>query len=136
MDHGKQTYKDYDIDNWPQSWAGIAEDIEYGNKIIQIYKPFINQLKEKKLSRKTINSYIDDLWVLGGYIIKMLHHNESYRHDEPQWLIPRFIDSFDGPYISDMSEDEQHRFDRTYRKLYKYVAVNYLRNESDAIDFD
>ena len=127
-------YKDEDINNWPNTWAGTSEDIEYGKKVIKVFKNFITSLKVTKLSRKTINSYIDDLWVLGGYVIKKLDYDEKYRKYEPQWLFPRFIDSWDGPHISDFSEFEQNRFDRTCRKFYKFIIENYLRKEIDATD--
>jgi site-specific recombinase XerD len=127
-------YKDEDIANWPNTWAGISEDIEFGNKIIQIFKPFIKYLKEKQLSRKTINLYIDDLWILGGFIIKQLHSEEKYRKYKPQWLFPYYIDSWDGPHISDLTEYEQNQFDRTCRRFYKFLVKNYLRKELKEVD--
>jgi len=127
-------YKYKDIRNWPNSWAIIHEDIEYGKKIIKIYRPFIKSLKEKGLSRKTINSYIDDLWVLGGFIIKIINQEKKYRNYEPEWLFPRYIDSCDGPKILDFSEYEQNKFDRTCRKFYTYLVENYLSKEFDNLD--
>ena len=122
-------YKDEDIDNWPKTWSYTSKDILYGKKIIQLFIPFIKSLKDSKLSKKTINDHIDNLWILGGYIIKEVNRNEKYRDWEPCMVMPRYIDSIDGPTIFDLSEDEQESFDRTCRKYYKYYIFTLIINK-------
>ena len=126
-------YKDSDIDDWPKTWAYSSKDIDYGKEIVELFVPFLNSLKQSKFSKKTINEHIDNLWALGGFLIKQINYNEEYRNKTPLLLIPRYIDSYDGPTIQDFSESEQESFDKTCSKYYRYLVVNDLKRllESD-----
>ena len=125
-------YKDADIDNWPKIWAAIPADIPYGNRLIKLFKPFIEKLKKSTLSLRTINDHIDNLWVLGGDIIKQCGYNPEKRDKDPLILLTYYIDSWDGPNIYDLSEYEQESFDRTCRKYYKYLVENDLKKLDDS----
>jgi hypothetical protein len=114
--------KDADLEQWPKSWEGITEDIPYGKKLIEIFMLFIEDMKSKKLSAKTINEHIDNLWMLGGYIIEQLNYYEEKQEIEPLEMVKACIDSGDGPLIYDFSEYQQERFDATCRKLYRYLS--------------
>jgi len=132
----KLKYKDSDIENWPNIWAGVPEDIEYGKMLTKLFKTFIKFLKDRQLSARTINDHIDNLWVLGGFIIKEINLHPDRRNKDPILLLPRYIDSWDGPTIYDLSEYEQESFDRTCRKYYKYLTENELKKFVDSgIDF-
>jgi hypothetical protein len=113
--------KDNKIDEWPKSWHCVKEDIPYGQNIIKLMIPFIQEMKEAKLSVKTINEHIDNLWMLGGYIIGQLNDYDDKRHVLPKEMILECIDSGDGPWIHDFSEYEQERFGATCRKFYRYL---------------
>lgn len=89
-------------------------------------KPFIEELLKSSYSYKTIKNHIDNLWMLGGFIVKRINFYEKDRNIEPHFLLPRFIDSQDGPLIDDFSESEQINFDRTCRKFYKYLTEQIL----------
>jgi hypothetical protein len=102
-----------EIDKWPGSWAGTDEDLEYGRRIMELMKPFIRGLLNSSYSSKTMKEHIDNLWLLGGHIIKHINYHKENRKQDPRFLLTRFIDSFDGPNISDLSEYEQKSFDRT-----------------------
>ena len=119
--------KENDIKDWPKSWACEKNDYLYGKKIIKLFIPFINLLKDDKLTRKTINTHIDNLWLLGGFLIKHINNYSEDRKIEPHFLITHFVDSWDGPNIIDLSEYEQESFNRTCRKFYKYLVKNVLR---------
>ena len=116
-----------EINEWPDSWAGFKKDVEYGQKLIQLMKPFIEELLQSECSYKTIKNHIDNLWVLGGYIIKEINNSQNKVDLEPHLLLTRYIDSIDGPWIYDFSESEQKGFDATCRKLYKYIVEKILR---------
>ena len=98
----------------------------YGRKLIQLMKPFIEELFKSKYSYRTIKNHIDNLWVLGGYIIEEINYDRKKMNVEPQLLLPGYIDSLDGPMIHDLSEFEQKSFDRTCRKFYKYLVEKIL----------
>jgi hypothetical protein len=61
-----------EINKWPKSWAGTDKDIEYGRKIMQLMKLFIIELLDSSYSPKTVKEHIDNLWLLGGHIIKLI----------------------------------------------------------------
>ena len=115
-----------EINRWPRSWAGTDEDVEYGRRIMELMKPFVRELLNSSYSSKTIKEHINNLWLLGGHIIKHVNHHEENGKQDPRFLLTRFIDSFDGPNISDLSGYEQKSFDRTCRKYYKYLVQNVL----------
>ena len=118
--------KDGDIHQWPDSWQGVKEDLVYGRQLIAIFKPFIDAMKAKGLGVKTINEHIDNLWMLGGYIITQLNYHEMDRQIPPLEMVISCIDSGDGPLIHDFSDYQQERFDATCRKLYKHLMHNGL----------
>lgn len=93
---------------------------------MKLMKPFVKELLNSSYSSKTIKEHIDNLWLLGGYIIKHINYHEEYRKRDHLFLLTRFIDSFDGPNISDLSEYKQKSFDRTCRKYYKYLDQKVL----------
>lgn len=113
--------KDDKINEWPRSWQGVKEDIPYGQEIIKYMIPFIDEMKNKGLSIKTINKHIDNLWVLGGNIIKDLNDYEENRELPALKMILNCIDSNEGPLINDFSELQQDGFDSTCRKFYKFL---------------
>lgn len=116
-----------EINEWTDSWAFVKNDIEYGEELIKLMRPFIEELLNSLYSYKTIKNHIDNLWILGGFIVKHINLYEKDRNVVPFFLLPRFIDSIDGPLIDDFSESEQERFDRICRKFYKFLAENILR---------
>jgi len=112
-----------EIDSWPSTWKICHEDIEYGKKIIKLMKPFIEALSDT-FSPRTVKRYADNLWLLGGFAIELINRDKKNRHGEPCFFLTTFIDSFDGPLIHDLSEEEQRSFDSTCRKFYKYLVEN------------
>jgi hypothetical protein len=82
-----------EIKEWPDSWAGFKEDIEYGQKLMQLMRPFIEELLESEYSYKTINNHIDNLWALGGYIIEEINDDRNKINLEPHLLLTKYIDS-------------------------------------------
>lgn len=128
--------KDSDIENWATTWKITPEDIQFGIILVSLFKPFIQSLKDNKFSKRTINDHIDNLWLLGDFIIRRINLYPDFRKKNPILLLPRFIDSWDGPHINELSESEQNSFDRTCRKYYKYLVENELRKFVDSgIDF-
>ena len=113
--------KDVKINEWPQSWQGVKSDILYGQEIIKYMIPFIEEMKRKQLSIKTINKHIDNLWVLGGKIIKELNDYEENRELPALKMMLNCIDSNEGPLIHDFPQLQQNEFDSTCRKFYKFL---------------
>jgi hypothetical protein len=70
-----------DFDRWPKSWMGTETDLEYGKKLLPFIEKFIDYLVSKDLSRKTLKEYIDNVWVLGGTIIKDVSISNEHKED-------------------------------------------------------
>jgi len=58
-----------DFEEWPESWMGVEEDLDYGRKLLPWFAGFLRALYAEGLSRKTFAQYRDNLWLLGGSII-------------------------------------------------------------------
>ena len=68
-----------DLDNWPRSWMGLEKDLPPGEELVACFRPFIEHLASSSLSPKTIRQHVDNLWMLGGEIIRDLNYDPSLR---------------------------------------------------------
>ena len=78
MATGIETYCK-DLAEWPRSWMGLPEDLVPGEKMVVYFRPFLEHLVGLGLSRKTMRKHVDNLWVLGGEIIRDLHETPALR---------------------------------------------------------
>ncbi len=112
-----------DIDEWPRSWMGLEKDVPPGEKLVACFRPFLEHLASTSLSRKTIRKHVDNLWVLGGEIIRDLHEDPSLRRKDIGKILCDVIDDEGGPLIhGGMSESLQTSFDSTCRKLHRFLT--------------
>ena len=51
---------------------GLEKDLPPGEKLVTCFRPFLEELVASDLSPKTIQKHIDNLWTLGGEIIRDL----------------------------------------------------------------
>jgi hypothetical protein len=58
---------------------GFEKDLPPGEKIVEYFLPFLQHLVSLDLSRKTIRKHTDNLWILGGEIIRDLNETPSLR---------------------------------------------------------
>jgi len=101
---------------------GFSEDIPFGKKIVDIFRPFIEDLIDSKYAEKTIKRHIDNLWLLGGEIIRDVNMDTDLRSSDALNLLMENIGSDGGPFCRHLdTEDEQRYFDATCRKLYKFL---------------
>src|SRR5437762_12459166 len=68
-----------DLNGWPRSWMGLENDLPPGEKLVACFRPFLEALAASDLSPKTIQKHVDNLWALGGEIIRGLHETPSLR---------------------------------------------------------
>ena len=88
-----------DLETWPSSWMGWEKDLPPGEKLVACFRPFIEHLVSSSLSRKTIRKHIDNLWILGGEIIRDVNENPSLRRKDVAELLFGVIDDEGGPLI-------------------------------------
>jgi hypothetical protein len=110
-----------DFVEWPERWMYVREDVAYGKDLLPPMNAFIVDLISKGLTRKTIRRHIDNLWLLGGEIIRHVNTYEEY-HIPPIEKLKKSIGSDGGPYCRHIdSEAELASFDSTCRKLHRFL---------------
>src|SRR5438445_3717611 len=104
-----------DLNNWPRSWMGLEKDLPPGEQLLACFRPFIEHLASSSLSPKTIRKHVDNLWMLGGEIIRDLHYDPSLRKMAADRLLRNVVREDGGPLVHNGSEEEQRSFDSTCR---------------------
>jgi hypothetical protein len=111
-----------DLANWPRSWRIEERDVAPGQGIVEFFKPFLMHLLGAGLSRKTLRKHRDNLWILGGEIVRQLQEAPALRKRPIEQLVFSVLDDEGGPLIYHCtSEDEQRSFDSTCRKLLRFL---------------
>ena len=102
---------------------GFEKDLPPGEKLVACFRPFLEHLVASGLSRKTIRKHIDNLWVLGGEIIRDLNEDPSQRKVPVERILFDLVDDEGGPLIhGGASEEEQRSLDSTCRKLRRFLS--------------
>lgn len=99
---------------------GVEKDVPPGEELVACFRPFIEHLAVSSLSPKTIRRHVDNLWLLGGEIIRDLNFDPSLRRLSADRLLRKVIHEDGGPLLYNGSEDEQRSFDATCRKLHRF----------------
>jgi hypothetical protein len=110
------------MDRWARSWMGFEEDLPPGEKLMACFRPFVKHLACSDLSHKTIQKHVDNLWALGGEIIRYLHEDPPLRQKDIAQILDERIDEEGGPlvYAYESEEALQRSLDSTCRKLYRF----------------
>ena len=111
-----------DLLEWPERWMGEEEDLPPGKRLVEYFMPFLLHLAASGLSKRTIQNHVDNMWLLGGEIIREVNDDPSLRKAAAQKLIRNIIHEEGGPLIHNGEEDEQRSFDSTCRKFYRFLT--------------
>lgn len=101
---------------------GFEKDLPPGERLLACLRPFIEHLTSSTLTPKTIRRHIDNLWLLGGEIIRDLHEDPSLRKVGAEQLLHHVIEEAGGPLIHGGWEEAQRSFDSTCRKLHRFLT--------------
>ena len=113
-----------DLDQWSRSWAYEPRDIPLGVRLVEYFTPFLRDLLAQQLSRKTLRRHRDNIWVLGGEVIRRLQMDSSLRRLPIEQIVLGLIEEEGGPLLSHrQSDDEQRSFDATCRKLFRFLTT-------------
>jgi hypothetical protein len=119
-----------DIEQWPKSWIYEDRDLSPGRQMVECFKPFLRHLLSSGLSRKTLRTHRDNLWLLGGELISDLHEAPRLRKQPMHQVVVAALDDEGGPLISHpASEDQQRSFDSTCRKFYRFLKGRDTENQ-------
>lgn len=101
---------------------GLEKDLPPGEKLVACFQPFVEHLACSDLSRKTIQKHVDNLWALGGEIIRYLHQDSSLRRKDIAQILDERINEEGGPlvYAHESEEALQRSLDSSCRKLYRF----------------
>jgi hypothetical protein len=110
-----------DLDEWSSTWRYEQRDVAPGEKLVECFKPFLCHLLSLDLSRKTLRRHRDNLWLLGGELIRRLHDTPRFRRRPIDQLVLAAVDEEGGPLIRHGTEEQQRSFDATCRKLYRFL---------------
>jgi len=101
---------------------GEEKDLPVGRHLVEYFLPFLIHLTESGLSKRTIQNHVDNLWLLGGEIIRDVNEEPRLRKRSAEQLIRNVIHEDGGPLIYNGGEDEQRSFDSTCRKFHRFLT--------------
>jgi hypothetical protein len=100
---------------------GVGKRLAAGGNTGEMFPSFLEYLASSELSPKTIQKHVDNLWLLGGEIIRDLHQTPSLRNVPVERLLSDLIeDRGPLPYHCD-SEEQQRSFESTCRKFHRFL---------------
>ena len=71
-----------DLPEWPQRWRIEERDLIPGQALLELFAPFLEHLRvHSGLARKTLRRHRDNLWMLGGDLIRRLHEAPALREE-------------------------------------------------------
>jgi hypothetical protein len=111
-----------DLASWPRSWMGLEKDLPPGESLVLCFRPFIEHLASKGLSKSTIRQHVDNLWAVGGEIIRDLHYDPSLRKKAADQLLRSAVHQYGGPAVHNASDEQQRSVDATCRQLHRFLT--------------
>ena len=119
------------MDNWPRSWHYDQADIAVGQQIVDVLTPFLLNLLDQGLARKTVSRHRDNLWVLGGELIRRRYEDDELARLDVTDALQQLIEADGGPLIYPrISESEQDPLDATCRKLHRFLRDSTVAGRS------
>ncbi len=105
---------------------GEEKDIPPGEKLVACFRPFLEALAASDLSPKVIQKHVDNLWSLGGEIIRNLNETPSLRRQSIERILADRIDDEGGPLVYALESEEslQRSLDSTCRKLHSFLSLS------------
>ena len=101
---------------------GEEKDLPVGRQLVEYFMPFLLHLAESGLSKKTIQNHVDNMWLLGGEIIRDVNEEPRLRKRSAEQLVRNVIHDDGGPLIHNGDEETQRSFDSTCRKLHRFLT--------------
>lgn len=113
-----------DLTEWSQRWRIEERDLIPGLALLELFVPFLEHLRAHSgLARKTLRRHRDNLWMLGGDIIRRLHEEPALRKRPVRDTLLEPLDDDEGaPLIYPLlTEEDQRSVDSTGRKLNAFL---------------
>lgn len=113
-----------DLLEWPRRWRIEERDLVPGQALLALFTPFLEHLRlDSGLTRRTLRRHRDNLWMLGGDIIRRLQEEPTLRQRPVRDTLLDLLDDDEGaPLIyPPLTEEEQRSVDSTGRKLNAFL---------------
>ena len=92
--------------------------------MVEYFTPFLRDLLTQQLSRTTLRRHRDNVWLLGGEVIRRLQMDSALRRMPIEQIVLGLIEEEGGPLLSHrQSEEEQRSFDATCRWLLRFLTT-------------
>ena len=120
-----------DLDDWPRSWHVEPADIAIGQQIVAVLTPFLLHLLDQALAKTTVRRHRDNLWSLGGELIRCRYDDDELARQDVRAAIRQLIERDGGPLMwPRITESEQDSLDATCRKLNRFMRESAAANSS------
>ena len=121
-----------DLGDWPRSWHVEPADIAVGQRIVQVLTPFLLHLLDQGLAKATVCRHRDNLWSLGGELIRRRYDEHELARHNVKDVIRQLIERDGGPLMwPRITESEQDSLDATCRKLNRFMRESAAADPSD-----
>src|SRR6202046_735684 len=120
-----------DLDQWPGSWAYEKRDIPYGLRIVECSKPFLRERLARTLSRKTLRQHRDNIWVLGGEVIRRVQMDNDLRRRPVEQGVLDLIGDDGGALLSHCQAEVGPRLFGPHRRTaFRFLTVPAISRRS------
>jgi hypothetical protein len=109
---------------WPESWEGEPADVPVGRALVAIMHAFMTYLQQQELSSTTLRRHLDNLWLIGGEIIREINYHPRRRAKPARSLLFEAIQYGEAPSVGNLTVAEQTAVDATARKLLKFLSTS------------
>ena len=110
-------------EKWPKVWAlGSADIIPFSKALVAQMKPFIRHLYETGLKQKTIERYLDNLWVIGCETAHRLRNEPELRETASLKSLLEDIESGESE-LQEYADAKTRRksLETTFRRLLRFL---------------
>jgi hypothetical protein len=112
-----------DLAEWPRTWQIGKDDLAAGQRIVEALTPFVHHLVSQGLAARTFARHRDNIWLLGGELIRRRHTDDDLRRQPVAAALQQLVEGGGGPLIGPgITESEQESFDVTCRKFYRFLV--------------
>lgn len=111
-----------DLEDWPRKWLFEPADLTVGHQIVQALTPFLLSLLDQGLAAKTLRRHRDNLWLLGGELIRRRYDDAALANMDANTALCELVEEDGGPLLGTrISEADQNSLDATCRKLHRFL---------------
>lgn len=111
-----------DLDDWPSKWQFEPADLVVGQQVVQALAPFLLGLLDQGLALKTLRRHRDNLWLLGGELIRRRYDDSALARMDASAALQELIEEDGGPLMwPRITEADQDSLDATCRKLHRFL---------------